>query len=138
MNQCSYCGSPVSGTEKFCTSCGAALAPAPNQVQPMQQAPYQPVQPMQQNQYDTQYHNPQMQSGSGKMTGTALGAFICSIVGFFIFSIPLGIVSISLGTSALNHIKNFPKDGGKGLAIAGIVIGIIEILLVVAALAMQK
>ena len=40
----------------------------------------------------------------------------------------LGIVSISLGAAALNHMKTFPEEKGKGLAIAAIVIGIIDIV----------
>lgn len=40
----------------------------------------------------------------------------------------MGIASISLGAAALNHMKTFPEEKGKGLAIAAIAIGVFDII----------
>lgn len=68
-----------------------------------------------------------------------LGIFAV-LVGCFMGGIPLGALAIILGVMALNNEKRDPaKYGGKGLAIAGIVTGIIgflfSILIILLALA---
>jgi hypothetical protein len=120
MNYCNFCGNPVKGNEKFCTSCGAAIAPSPNQMNQQQ-----PAQQNQQVGFNGQPVNNNVQTG--KTTGTAIGGFVCSMVGLIILPFIMGILGLSLSVSGLNHIKTFPQDKGKGLAIAGIVIGIIDI-----------
>ena len=117
MNNCNFCGSPVKGNEKFCTSCGAAIAPSPNQINAQT---VQTVQPAQQV--------PGAQpAAQGKTNGTAIGGFVCGLVGLLILPLPLGIVALSLSATALSHFKVFPNDKGKGLAIAGIVMGVIDV-----------
>ncbi len=68
-----------------------------------------------------------------------LGIFAV-LIGCFLGGIPLGVIAVILGIMALNNEKNDPsKYGGKGLAIAGIVTGIvgfcISILVILAAIA---
>ncbi len=68
-----------------------------------------------------------------------LGIFAV-LVGCFMGGIPLGALAIILGVMALNNEKRDPaKYGGKGLAIAGIVTGVIgfffSILIILLALA---
>jgi hypothetical protein len=63
--------------------------------------------------------------GPVKTNGLAIGSLIASLVGFLC---GLGsIVGIILGIVALNQIKA-RGEGGRGLAIAGIVIGAISLL----------
>ncbi len=68
-----------------------------------------------------------------------LGIFAV-LIGCFLGGIPLGAIAVGLGIMALNYEKNDPsKYGGKGLAIAGIVTGIVgfclSILVILAAIA---
>lgn len=68
-----------------------------------------------------------------------LGIFAV-LVGCFMGGIPLGALAVILGVMALNNEKRDPnKYGGKGLAIAGIVTGVIgfffSILIILVALA---
>lgn len=59
----------------------------------------------------------------------SLISFISSLVGLFIFGIPLGIASIIMSAIGQQKINNNPeKWKGKGLAIAGLVIGIVDII----------
>ena len=76
------------------------------------------------NNQQAQY-NPEYQ---GKTSGMAIAGFVCSLVGLIVAGIILGIVAISLGATAKNHIKTFPGEKGNGLATAAIVIGIIDIV----------
>jgi len=52
---------------------------------------------------------------------TGIGSFVCCC-GI------LGPVSIVLGIIALSQIKNNPNQGGRGMAIAGLVLGCIHLL----------
>ena len=62
-------------------------------------------------------------------------SLVCSIVAFFIFWW-LAFAGISLGCTALNQIKN-SSEKGRGLAIAGITIGVIDIVLFIIGQAMK-
>ncbi len=67
----------------------------------------------------------------GKVTpGSAIGGFASGILGiFFIFGIILGILAIILGLSALKKIKRQPEVyNGKALAIAAVILGIIDVI----------
>lgn len=66
-------------------------------------------------------------SESDKYESFATIGFISSIVGLFIFGIPMGIISIITGKVALFKI-NKNKRKGKGLAIAAIIIGFIDLI----------
>jgi len=56
-------------------------------------------------------------------SGMAIAALVCGIIGICL-PCPMGLVAIVLGIIALNRIGNTPGVGGRGLAIAGIVIPI--------------
>ena len=64
----------------------------------------------------------------GLFKGKATTAFTVSIVGFFIAGMILGIVAIVNANSALSGMKRSGDNEGKGLAVAAIVIGIIDIV----------
>ena len=59
---------------------------------------------------------------------TAIASFVCSLVGLFLLGVWLGIIAICFGVMAKNHIKVFKGEKGDGLATAGIIIGIIDIV----------
>ena len=63
------------------------------------------------------------------MNGLALAGFICSIVGLVLFGFILGAVAVVLSAIGLHKIKQDPINwDGKGLAIAGIIIGFLDII----------
>jgi phage FluMu protein Com len=70
-------------------------------------------------------------SGPKRQLKEASTALTCSIIGIFCFGIILGPVAVYNGVKALNMIQNDPQYEGRGKAIAGIIIGSIEILLTV-------
>lgn len=95
---CSKCGAPLNGAA-FCSACGTSVVVAPS-------APANPT--------VSSYPQPTTTNGM------AVAGFVVSIVGFFVFNW-LGLV---FGIVALNQInKSEGRQGGRGLAIAAIVIG---------------
>lgn len=62
--------------------------------------------------------------------GFAVAGFVCSLVGLIVFGIPLGILSVVFSGIALGRLKTNPNQAGKGMAIAGLVLGILDITLV--------
>jgi hypothetical protein len=68
--------------------------------------------------------------------GLAVAGFISSVVGLFIASIPLGLLAIIFGGISLKKIRRSQgRLRGRGLAIAGIVIGIIDVVVMIILLA---
>jgi hypothetical protein len=64
-----------------------------------------------------------------KTNGLALSGFICSLVGLFLFGFILGVLALIFSAIGLGKInKDTSKWKGKGMAIAGIIIGIIDIV----------
>jgi hypothetical protein len=71
-----------------------------------------------------------------KSHGLAIAGFVTSLAGLFIFSIPLGILSVVFGAVSLGKIRRSPsRFKGKGLAIAAIIIGLVDIVVMIALLA---
>jgi hypothetical protein len=63
------------------------------------------------------------------MNGMAIAGFVCSMVGLILFGIILGLLAIILSAIGLHRINQDPINwDGKGLAIAGIIIGILDIV----------
>jgi hypothetical protein len=57
-----------------------------------------------------------------KKKGFAIASLVLGLL--FIFGIPFSVLAIVFGVIQLINIKKHPKDyGGKGMAIAGIVLG---------------
>jgi hypothetical protein len=104
-------GHPMEAGTKFCYQCGSpqgqGIVPPP--------VAYQVPPQMQQPMYSGQGQMP-MPVAPTSTNGMAVAALVTSIV----CCAPLGLV---FGLIALNQIKANPSQGGKGLAIAGIVIG---------------
>lgn len=119
---CKYCGNVLEDGDNFCQKCGA-VADSVQDNEPRMDT--QANQTANNSFYNQQQVNSVYQ---GKTSSIAIGGFVCSLVGFLVAGIILGIVAISLGGAALNHMKTFPEEKGKGLAIAAIVIGIVDII----------
>lgn len=64
-----------------------------------------------------------------KTNGMALAGFICSLAGLFIFGFVLGTLAIIFSAIGLGKInKDASMWKGKGMAIAGLIIGIVDIM----------
>ena len=61
-------------------------------------------------------------TGSGKTNGMAVAGFVCSLIVCW----PLGLIFSIIG---MNQTKADPSQGGRGLAIAGLVISIVSAVL---------
>jgi hypothetical protein len=71
-----------------------------------------------------------------KTEGLGLAGFISGLVGLFVASIPLGIIAVIFGSISLSKIKKQPRRfKGRGFAIASIILGIIDVVAMIALLA---
>ena len=124
MAFCAACGNSIPEGERFCRVCGrdSAQGGAPAAVAA------------------TPYATP-VSTGPGTTSGKALGSLVSGLLFFFF---PASIVAIILGHLSLSEIK---KSGGRlegrGLAIAGLVLGyagivFIPFILIIAAIAIPN
>ena len=122
MKFCAKCGSQMDDAQRICPSCGFDMGAGQN-------APAAYYNGGQQSPYDNGY----MQPGVGSYRKTnAMGivSLICSLVGlFFLGPIlePLAIIFGGVGISQCNKYPNLYT--GKGFAVAGLVIGIIGLVI---------
>jgi hypothetical protein len=65
--------------------------------------------------------------GSSEVS-SAKTAFICGLLGLFCFGIILGPIAIFLGISAHSELKRRQGASGAGMATAGIIMGIADII----------
>ncbi|HUE35901.1 MAG TPA: DUF4190 domain-containing protein [Candidatus Acidoferrum sp.] len=77
---------------------------------------------------------PIMAAGSGsssRTNGMAIAGFVSSLLGLICccFGPPFSIIGLVFSCVGLSQIKENPMQGGKGLAIAGIVLAILGLLL---------
>jgi hypothetical protein len=111
---CPKCGVLNEDTNKFCKNCGAALiyVAAGPPVPPAPPAPeVQPVLP----------NSPADEVK--RSSGFAVASLVLGIIGLIIN--PLSILAIIFGGLSLSEIRKNPSLGGKGMATAGLVLGII-------------
>ena len=64
-----------------------------------------------------------------RTSGKAIAALVLGIVSIFIFGFIAGLIAIILAVLARKEIDADPSLGGRGLATAGLVLGIIGIVL---------
>jgi type IV pilus assembly protein PilA len=122
---CSRCGQAVSEGAAFCPACGQQTAPTSSGTGGLspQTRPSVPASPIPQ-----------------KTSGLAIASLVLGIFLFF----PLSIPGVIFGHIALSQIKNSAgRIGGRGLAIAGLVLGylgiaMIPFVLIIAAIAIPN
>lgn len=104
---CGRCGNKLSDKAKFCDKCG-------NNIE-------------QQSFNRTDYNNSNNSTNNiDKKSPLALGGFICSIIGLFVFPYIFGIVAIVLGIIAICQ-ENICKTSKKHAKTA-IILGVIDIV----------
>jgi hypothetical protein len=67
--------------------------------------------------------------------GRAIAALVLGILGFVAFPVAPSVLAIWLGMSAKRRIQADPSLTGEGLATAGVILGIVELVLVTLAFA---
>jgi len=102
---CPKCGEKNPDDSSFCTKCGAALSTAPAPAAAPAPAP--------------------VATGT-RTSGMAIAALVMGIVGFIFFG-PLAILAIIFGAIGIGQTGKDPTLKGKGMAVAGLVLGIIAI-----------
>jgi type II secretory pathway pseudopilin PulG len=116
---CSQCGQALPEGAYFCQKCGAEAKPEAAPTGPAAGAPIQQAQ----------------------TSGLAIGSLICGL--FSLFVLP-GIAAVVMGHVALSKIKQSAgRIGGRGVAIAGLVLGylglaFVPVTLIIAALAIPN
>ena len=83
----------------------------------------------QQQVQNTQYQTTQNEQ-TKKINTLCMASFICSLVGLLVAGLPLGIAAIITGGIGLSKY-NVQSEKGKWMAIAGIVVGAIDIVAVI-------
>ncbi|MBE7076296.1 MAG: DUF4190 domain-containing protein [Clostridiales bacterium] len=114
---CSYCGKKVADTDKFCKECGAEIKKTAEVVDPVAETE------------NTQVESNEVQTK--KFSGKAIAGFVLSLAGIVFAGMICGIIGLILSSIALKNIKNNENLRGKGLAIAGLVISIIDIVIMI-------
>jgi Domain of unknown function (DUF4190) len=64
-----------------------------------------------------------------RTSGKAIAALVLGIVSIFAFGFIAGLIAIILGVLARKEIDADPSLGGRGLATAGLVLGIVGVVL---------
>lgn len=97
-----------------------------------QTPPPNPGQPMNPPPGTTPPPNPTVQRSNGLAISSLIIGIISLPFGFTVFvGIILGILAIILGALGNKKAKDEPNVGGKGMAIAGLVMGIISIVIAI-------
>ncbi|MGY1740100.1 MULTISPECIES: DUF4190 domain-containing protein [unclassified Blastococcus] len=78
---------------------------------------------------DTSYTSQTPAPGRTQGNGLAVAGFVCGLVGLLFFSVILGPLAIVFGGIGLNRAKRGAPH--KGLAIAAVVLGVVDLLLFV-------
>lgn len=71
---------------------------------------------------DGLYHGPKVNAPG------AVAALVCGIIGLFVCGLILGIVAITKANAAKRAIEGDPTLGGGGMATAGMVLGVIDLI----------
>ncbi len=108
---CNFCGTQNNDDAAFCAGCGASLVPAAPEAAPV--APAAPV----------YYAAPTAAPAVVPGKGLAIAALVLGIISFFCFPVITGTLGIVFGGMAKS------KGYKGGMAIAGIVCGVIGVAL---------
>ncbi|WP_217242770.1 DUF4190 domain-containing protein [Streptomyces sp. AC555_RSS877] len=74
----------------------------------------------------TSYGGTPAASSRSRTNGLAIASLICGIIGLIFFNVILGPVAIVLGAVGM---RQAPAKGGAGMAKAGIVLGIVDLVI---------
>ena len=66
--------------------------------------------------------------------GRAIASLVLGILGFVVFPVVPSVLAIWLGVTAKRRIQVDPGLGGEGMATAGIILGVVELVLVALAI----
>lgn len=125
---CRYCGTKMEESAKFCPNCGANTTEGSVDNQTTQNV----QQPSTNVNTNTQQNNVNNNTtATTKWNGLAIASFVCSMVGIVIFGLIMGILAICFAAAAKSRAKTFPEESGKGFATAGLVVGIIEVIIMI-------
>ena len=114
---CENCGAALNENDVFCTKCGTRVKNESNNTNNAIN--------------NTAINNESINTSKAiRVSPLAITSLVCSIIGLFILGYIMGFVSISCSSTFLKQQKSNPNLKGKGLAIAGLVIGIIDIVAV--------
>ncbi|MFJ8824700.1 DUF4190 domain-containing protein [Streptomyces sp. NPDC102467] len=72
------------------------------------------------------YGSPPAASSGSRTNGLAIAGLVCGIVGLFFLSVVLGPLAIIFGALAL---RQKAATGGGGMAKAGLILGVIDLIL---------
>ncbi|MGH3635188.1 MAG: DUF4190 domain-containing protein [Mycobacterium sp.] len=70
---------------------------------------------------------------AGRSNGLAIAALVCGIIGLFLLNIILGPLAIIFGGVGLSHAKRGAAH--HGMALAGVILGIVDVIIFVVLLA---
>ncbi len=133
MKFCIYCGTQLDEGVRFCPNCGASISEqSASQEQPTSQeqpafaaSPASPAQPTQSTQSAQPVQNP-------KCNGFAIASLVLGIVSYVAWLCCLNsitcILAIIFGIVALVQIGK-GNQKGKGMAITGLILGIVMVIL---------
>lgn len=134
MRYCQNCGHEMADEELFCGQCGT---PAQNATSSYSSDsgvgdtydPGEVASSVSEPVYLSNYGGSTYQQpvNSQKYLGDAIAGFVCGLVGLFLFPVIMGIVAVSVSSLSLNKLKKNPQMG-KGLATAGLVLGIVDLV----------
>lgn len=130
---CKNCGAKLDEGENFCSNCGAKVEEELNNTTEIAEN--------NENINDKKIPTDNIQTNTNnapvKTSGFAIASFVCSIGGILIAGIILGTLGICFSITAKERIKTFSNEKGEGLATAGLIIGIIDIVFVVIGLILK-
>ena len=152
MSFCPNCGSELPENTKFCPACGQMIVPAQEQAPsgftdggpdpaPLYQENAPTYQQVQQTSYtqgsyagQTSYSAYQAGTSGSAVNGFGIAALVLGIASFFLdflIFIP-SILAVVFG--CLGIVKGNSQGTGKGMAIAGLVLGIVAALIYIIAM----
>ncbi len=115
---CPKCGANNVEDAKFCVACGSQIEKAEGEQAPASavQAPVTETAPA--------------TPAKTRMSACAIAGFVLSLIGIFWAGLICGILGIIFSAIGMRAATVNPQVKGKGLAIAGLVISIIDVALI--------